>query len=165
MRRGFSLIEIVVVLALIAIAGTLVVVNAEGMLRGLGSEPNERIFQKAVREARFQAASLKENAFLSYDDESGMLSIFNEGGQLLAEFTISRDSSGKLTELVFEQLLPASGLDSFSNEEAVEIQQVVFRPDRSSTPFRVTLRDNQDNFTLRYDPFSAIVIHDSRNPQ
>lgn len=165
MRRGFSLIELLIVIALIAILGTLVVVSAEGMLSGLGSDPNERVFQKAVREARFQAASLKENAFLVYHGEDGALRIYDETGQLLSEFAISKVGGDDFPLLVFAQILPATGLDSFSNEETVEIKQVVFRPDRSSTPFQVTLRENGSDFTLRYDPFSAIVVDDSRNPK
>ena len=165
MRRGFSLIEVVIVIALIAIVGSLVVINAEGMLRGLGREPNDRIFQKAVREARFQAASLKENTYLLYDSESGALNILNEAGQNLADFLITANSGDETPELILEQLLPSSGLNSFSREETSVIKQLVFRPDRSSTPFQVTMLDSGSEFTLRYDPFSAIVINDSRNPQ
>lgn len=164
MRRGFSLIELVIVIALIAILGSLVVVSAEGMLRGLGSEPNERIFQKAVREARFQAAANKENAFLVYNGEDGVLQIYDAAGNLLSDFVLTREGEAFPT-LVFEQILPASGLDSFTREETVEIKQIVFRPDRSSTPFQVTMQQNGNQFTLQYDPFSAITINDSRNPQ
>ncbi len=165
MRRGFSLIELVIVIALIAVVGTLVVVSAEGMLSGLGTEPNERIFQKAVREARFQAAALKENTYLAYDQESSSVKIFDEAGQMLMEFPLTTEGDGYSEGVVFEQVLPARGLESFTSEETVEIKQVVFRPDRSSTPFQVTIRESGDAFTLRYDPFSAIVTNDSRNPQ
>ena len=165
MRRGFTLIEVVIVIALIAIAGSLVVVSAEGMLSGLGSEPNDRIFQKAVREARFQAASLKENTYLLYDDESGTLYVLDEGGQSLSDFSIAASNGDEVPALVFEQMLPSSGLDGFSREETAQIKQLVFRPDRSSTPFQVTMRDGANEFTLRFDPFSAIVINDSRIQQ
>jgi prepilin-type N-terminal cleavage/methylation domain-containing protein len=164
-RRGFTLIELVIVIALIALVGSLVVVNAEGMLRGLGKEPIDRMFQKAVREARFQAASIKESAYLMYDEKTGDLIILNDSGQQLEKFNISTEGSKEMPEVEFEQILPSQGLDSFSAEETVTIKQVVFRPDRSSTPFQVTVRDNSEDFTLKYDPFSAIVIDDSRNPQ
>ena len=163
MRRGFSLIELIIVISLIALVGGLIVVNAEGILRGLGKEPINRIFQTAVREARFQAASIKEPAYLVYNEEQGDLIIFNDSGQRLADFDIKTEGANENPEIIFEQILPAMGLDSFSTEETIEIKQVVFRPDRSSTPFQVTIRDDKEDFTLKYDPFSAIVIDDSRN--
>ena len=161
-RRGFSLIELVLVIALIALAGGLIVVNAQAILGGLGEEPVERTLQKAIREARFQAASLKESAFLRYDEESGSLQIYSETGRELAAFQTTQ--SDDLPEVEFSQILPEQGLSGTSREEVVTIDQVVFRPDRSSTPFRVTIRQGAASFSLRYDPFSAIVIDDSRNP-
>ena len=165
MRRGFTLLELIIVIALIALVGSLIVVNAESMLRGLGEEPLERIFQKAVREARFQAASSKDPAYLMYDKEDGKLVIFNDAGQDLAEFVIGKEGAKDNPEIEFEQILPASGLDSFGNEQTIEIKQVVFRPDRSSTPFLVSIREDSEGFTQKYDPFSAIIVDDSRNTQ
>jgi len=164
-RRGFTLIELIIVISLIALVGGLVVVNAEGMLRGLGQEPTERIFQKAVREARFQAASLKESTYLTYNREDGNLVIYSETKQSLAEFNIGTKGEKENPEVQFEQILPSTGLNSFTGTETIEIKHVVFRPDRSSTPFQVTIRENSDEFTQQYDPFSAIIINDSRNSQ
>ena len=161
MRRGFSLIELVVVIALIALVGGLVVINAEAILRGLGEEPVERILQKAVREARYQSASLKESTFLSYDQEAGILKITSETGESRAEFALAPESQKDKPGLSFEQILPGQGLE-FSREETYPIEQVVFRPDRSSTPFQVEIDLGSAAFILRYDPFSAIVINDSR---
>ena len=164
MRRGFTLIELILVIALIALVGGLVAINAEAMLRGLSEEPVDRIFQKAVREARFQAASIKEPTFLRYDGESGVLEISTETGRSLASFRTTPADSEQFPRLEFEQLLPGFGLSGLSRQEAVEIDTVVFRPDRSSTPFRVRFDLAQSSFTQRYDPFSAIVIDDSRQP-
>ena len=165
MRRGFTLIELVIIIGLIALMGGLIVVNAEAILRGLGQEPVDRIFQKAVREARFQAASIKEPAYLIYRKDEGNLVILNDSGEQLSEFNIGTEGAKENPEVEFEQILPATGLGSFSTRETVKIKQVVFRPDRSSTPFQVTIREKSEEFTQQYDPFSAIVIDDTRNKQ
>ncbi len=161
MRRGFTLIEIIIVIALIALVGTLVAVNTESILRGLGEEPIDRRLQKVIREARFQAASLKESVNLRYDEENGTLGAWSATGNLLASEVLAKLASDDFPEIKFEQILPAEGLDSF-RDETVPIYQVVFRPDRSSTPFQVTVDDGNTSYTLRYDPFSAIVVEDSR---
>lgn len=162
MRRGFTLIELIIVIALIALVGSLVVVNAQGILRGLGEEPVERVLQKAIREARFHAASLKEETFLQYDAETGRLHVYDENGASLARFVLAGNGD-ELPEIQFEQILPAVGLENFSDSETIEIEQIVFRPDRSSTPFQVNLQIGSARFSQRYDPFSSIIIHDSRS--
>lgn len=162
MRRGFTLIELILVIALIALVGGLMVVNARAILSGLGEEPVDRILQKAVREARYQAASLKEPAYLIYDEESGSLEVLSGTGTKLAAFPTAEGT--EFPEIEFEQILPASGLDGFGRDETAPVNQVVFRPDRSSTPFQAIISEGVRSFTLRYDPFSAIVIDDSRNP-
>lgn len=163
MRRGFTLIELIIVIALIALTGGLIVINAQAILRGLGEEPVERIFQKAVREGRYQAAFLKESAFLSYDEEKGLLSIKSEAGTELASFQVVPEDENDKPDIQFEQILPGMGLES-ARGDTVPADYIVFRPDRSSTPFEVTIEQGPVRFTQRYDPFSAIVIHDSRNP-
>lgn len=160
-RRGFTLIELVLVIALIAVAGTLVVANADALLRGLGSETAERTLQKAVQEARFLAASQRENTQLRFNRESGDLEILAEDGGRLAAFTLAPDVEGEVPEILFEQILPAEGLQG-AREQTVEIPSVAFRPDRSSTPFRARIGGGFNSFSQRYDPFSAIVIEDSR---
>ncbi len=161
MRRGFSLIELIIVIALIALAGGMVVVNAEAMLRGLGEEPVERIMQKAVREARFQAAYLKEATQLRFDDENVLFELRTQTGTALATWPTGLGKNDSI-DITFEQILPAEGLSRNSKDTTVEIPAITFRPDRSSTPFQVIIKLGSDRFTQRYDPFSDIVIEDSR---
>lgn len=160
-RRGFSLIELIIVIALIALVGGLVAINAQAILSGLGDEPVERILQKAVREARFQAAYLKEATTLRYDPERLAFDIHSAGGRGLATFPTGLEEQADL-EIVFEQILPEEGLSRTRSANTAEIAAVVFRPDRSSTPFQVTIDQGPTRFTQRFDPFSDIVIEDSR---
>lgn len=162
MRRGFTLIELIIVIALVALIGGLMAINAESILRGLGDEPVERIFQKAVREARFQAAYLKESTELRYDEESAAFEIHTGSGRGLASFPSGLEPEDPSVEIIFEQILPEEGLNRNSVLNTIEVSAVTFRPDRSSTPFQVIFDLGQTTFTQRFDPFSDIVIDDSR---
>jgi prepilin-type N-terminal cleavage/methylation domain-containing protein len=159
-RRGFSLIELIIVIGLIALLGSLVVVNANAILSGLGDEPVETTLLKAVREGRFQSAALKETTRLSYDEELPGFRLRSESGRELAAFPLEIEKNA--LDVTFEQILPAEGLLRQSNEETAPLPAVAFRPDRSSTPFEVIFKFRTETFTQRFDPFSAIVIKDSR---
>jgi prepilin-type N-terminal cleavage/methylation domain-containing protein len=161
-RRGFTLIEFIIVIALIALVGGLVAVNAEAILRGLGEEPVDRILQKAVREARFQAAYLKQPTQLRFDEESAAFRVITRDGAALAEFTTGLTGPSDRLRITFEQILPERGLTAGTLEQTVEIDAVTFLPDRSSTPFQVLIDHERSPFTQRFDPFSDIVIDDSR---
>ena len=163
-RRGFTLIELIIVIALVALIGGLVVINAEAIFRGLGEEPVDRILRKAVREARFQAAYLKEPIRLSFDEENSVFHLTGSGGQGLATFKTGEEGTSEDIEVEFEQILPEEGLNRNARQETVEIEAVIFRPDRSSTPFQVMIRQGNRPYTLQFDPFSDIVINDSREP-
>ena len=163
MRRGFSLIELIIVIALVALVGGLVVINAQAILRGLGDEPVEQIFLKAVREARFQAASLKEATRLQYNPETGSFELYTESGRGLGTFdTGLGDDAEYDLEITFEQILPLEGLTRRQAPRTAPVPAVTFRPDRSSTPFQVVFDFGATAFTQRFDPFSDIVIEDSR---
>ena len=127
MRRGFTLIELIIVIALIALVGGLMVVNAEAILGGLGDEPAERTLQKAIREARFQAASLKAPAILRYDEETALLEISTDTGQDLVSF--STGSTEDAPEITFEQILPGpNGMQPFNLSFRTQMYVVSLSP-------------------------------------
>ena len=66
---GFSLVEILIVLALILLIGTLAVYNVTNLYRLRDERPVGDVLLDAVREARYQAAINKELCWLSYDVE------------------------------------------------------------------------------------------------
>lgn len=158
-RQGFSLIELLVVIALIALAGGLIAFNAKPFLEGLGAEPPERVFLKALREARFQAAFRKEMTSILYDQEARTLLLNGENGALIDTYPLSDDD----LRIAFAQVLPARGLNRLSREETSPIDRIFFRQDRSSTPFIVSFESAKSSFSQRFDPFSDTVLNDSRD--
>ncbi len=73
--RGFSLAEIILVFVLIGLFSGLVVLNVNSIFRHQNEPPLERVIIDAVREARFQAATNKEIAWLEYIQDTGTFNI------------------------------------------------------------------------------------------
>jgi type II secretion system protein H len=67
--RGFTLLELMVVLALLAIAGALIAPNLRGMAQGRGVEEESRRLLTVLRHARDLAVSRGERVVLTVDDD------------------------------------------------------------------------------------------------
>lgn len=159
--RGFSLLELLVAIALIGMIAATFIVSIPGLMDGLGSRPLPEILQKSVREARYQAALRKELVTLSFDNEAGAFVVRDKSGGILASRESGYGKSYGGLQVRFFQILPVKGLSSSSREsEQVEIAAVRFHPDRSSTPFIAQLDVENLRSRHRYDPFSDLEIKD-----
>lgn len=156
-RSGFTLLEILLVIALIAVAVSVVLVNFTAFAdRGENSSPQE-VLTAAIRKARFIAAADRITTKLRYDDESGTLQIDPTGDQFPINSDFGPDGRG---EIRFFLIPPAVGLSPFSDpiEAKLETKAVAFAPDRSSSPFIAEIDSGQGSPTrLRFDPFSSVV--------
>gem|GEM_PF-1230140 len=73
--KGFTLIEILITFALVALISSIVLISGAQIQRLKDQPPLERVLLDAVREARYQAAITKEVSWLSYDSETGTFHI------------------------------------------------------------------------------------------
>ncbi len=162
---GFSLIEILLVLGLIALSTGLVVINADVIFSGFEERPLSEILHKVVREARFLAAKNREPVYVSFDPEGSNFLITNRENSVLESISSGYPGDDSDLEIILYRLLPEKGLSSFrglsTNRKPVD--RLVFHPDRSSTPFEVGLRYGEEQSLHRYDPFSDSEIENS-NP-
>lgn len=159
-NAAFSLIEIVLVLALITVASSLVIANFAAMADRGGQYTTEELIREAVKEARFQAASERTITTLRFNKETGSLQIGGERAQEVAfdlHESFGRDGSAAIK---FFLVPPSEGLSPY-NEAArtrMETDAVRFAPDRSSSPFVVEI-DTGDGTPQRlvFDPFSSLI--------
>lgn len=157
-RSGFSLIEIIVALALIALVAGLFVGNLESILQGLGPDPIDQQLHKAVQEARYHAAARKEGVRLRYDADAAAFILETETGTEIEQRPTGYDPKTESIEISFFQRLPGRGLRGTQRSEQVPINAVRFLPDRSSTPFSAEIRTDQDRLLKHYDPFSDLEL-------
>lgn len=158
--QGFTLLEVLVIVFLVGLLSGLVMVSIGAILNGIGTPPIDRTLRNAVREARYQAASTKEPVTLRYDEEAGAFVIEDSRGKELLSIPTGYGADPRDLEIAFFQVLPWEGTASIRDQETVPIPAVTFHPDRSSTPFAVELEVERERETLRFDPFSDIVLPD-----
>ncbi|MFP4165944.1 MAG: Tfp pilus assembly protein FimT/FimU [Opitutales bacterium] len=182
---GFTLIEILLVLGLIALAGSLVVTNFGSLLDRSGDSSVEEQLRSAVREARFIAARDRIATSLEYDPMSGSFNIrpASETADISSDSADSADSVDSAIaaiayplpepfdpegrgEIRFYLVPPAEGMrGSFSAPEETRepLAKVRFAPDRSSTPFVVEIDSGSGTpERLVFDPFSDLLRSTSR---
>lgn len=156
-RGGFTLIEILMVIALIAIAVSVVLVNFTAFAdRGETSSPQE-VLTAAIRKARFIAAANRITTKLSYDAKSGNLRIDPVGEQIPINPDFGPDGRG---EIRFFLVPSAEGLGPFPDPQRSTLRTpaVAFAPDRSSSPFLAEIDTGRGSPNrLRYDPFSSVI--------
>lgn len=158
---GFTLIEILIVLALIAVASSLLIVNFSAMVANTEEPPSaDESLIAATRAARFMAARTRSTTRMYYDAETGSLEIYNGTGDS-ESFPLGAPFGSDAGAEVRFYLVPASeGLSppqdpDNTNQETTEIQ---FAPDRSSSPFVVELDDgNASPLRMVFDPFSNLI--------
>lgn len=155
LRDGFTIIEIVLVLGLIALAGAVVVTNFSSMADRGGQLTTEETIQAAIRRARFVAASERALITLSFDEKAGALRLSNdEHFELGPEY----GANGK-SEIRFYLVPPAEGLSPYADpsKTRLETSEISFAADRSSSPFVVEI-DNGSGTPDRvvFDPFSSL---------
>ncbi|MFO8027970.1 MAG: type II secretion system protein, partial [Opitutales bacterium] len=159
-RRGFTLLEILLVIGLIAIASSVVIVNFVAFTDRGDSTAPEEVLTQAIRKARFVAAADRITTRLRYDDESGHLRIDPTDERFEINSDFGREGRG---EIRFFLIPPAEGLGPFPDPErsTLETPAVAFAPDRSSSPFIAEIDSGRGTPTrLRFDPFSSVIRTD-----
>lgn len=158
---AFTLIEIVLVLGLMALAAAIVITNFAAMADRSGSQTSEERLQAAVHNARFLAASERSAAALRFDKASGSLQIL-QANQVKANFPLDeRFNTSGPAEMRFYLVPPAEGLGPLPDAASTRLasDHVTFAADRSSNPFVVEIDVGSGTVKrLVFDPFSSLQI-------
>lgn len=156
-RSGFTILEVLLVLFLIAMIGTLFVVNIDSALRDQEESTVENAFWEASREARLQALLKRRPVIMYYDHEESVFRLVS-GGESVADFDargVTRDGDAITVEFVQERA--SSDLVLIRGEliDTRPVEQVVFYPDGSSSSFSVELRFGSERRQIRIDPWTG----------
>lgn len=158
-RGGFSLIEILLVLALMAIGGTVVILNYTAYADR--REQNHVVEQltQTVRKARFLAAQDRRETRMRFDPEGGRLLVEHKNFTLHSETLAPEFRGNGGATIRFLRVPSAEGLSPPPPASAARepLAAVRFASDGSCTPFVVEV-DPAIGATQRlaFDPFSNL---------
>lgn len=159
---AFTLIEIILVLALITIASGIAIANFTAFAGREDARSTEELLREAIREARFLAARERVITKLGFDEENGSLRITGGAGGTITYELGERFTRTGPAEIRFYAIPPGEGLDPRRLGGArprgqPEMARVRFAPDRSSTPFAVAIDQGSGQpRRIRFDPFSSL---------
>jgi len=154
-RGGFTLLEILLALALIALLGTIFVGGSSALLADKVSTPDEQ-FWRACAAARREALENQRSVFMSFDARSGGF-VLSDGADrqvipvtgpddLVIDFHPSQADSNSMV-LVGGVLVETQPLAS-----------VTFYDDGTCTPFRAQVRTNAGAHMLAVDPWTCAAL-------
>jgi prepilin-type N-terminal cleavage/methylation domain-containing protein len=154
-RGGFTLIEILLVVALIALLGTIFIGGSSALLSDRAPPPDAQ-FWKACSEARAEALEEGKSVLLSFDGKARGFVLNDGAAKRELAFTGPDD-----TEVDFHP--PAS--DSSSSVlvggtlvETEALAAVTFYDDGTCTPFRAQIRSKAGAHLLSIDPWTCAQV-------
>lgn len=158
-RRGFTLVEVMLALAVIMLLGALLVPGVNSMLRATSNAEPDRIFWDAVLAAREQALTTNQTVRLQFDKDKGVL---NWGG----EPATHQKAVPAGVSIQFLQARAGSAiLLGGVLVEAQEIPVVRFYADGTCDRFRVQLRRGQETpQVVAVDPWTCAPMLEAVKP-
>lgn len=144
---GFSLVEVIAVLALFGLIAGVLVSSGDAMLRAISSEDVEQVALRAVAEARHQAVLIGTPMDLRYDEPARQL---NWGG---GQATLAGEDGLRL-------LPPVRTSSVLIGGKLVEdkLERVRFYPDGTCDPFRLEIiRDRVSQYVM-IDPWTCTAL-------
>ena len=154
---AFTLIEIVLVLALITLISSVFIISPINIANQNSSMSPKEILAESIKIARLESAKNRTITDLSYDERNGNL-IISENSKILHTLPLEKEHLEAGTKLIdFYLIPPVNGFESFENQknESLHLENISFSPDRSSTPFFIIIDNGIDpEEKIFFDPFS-----------
>lgn len=158
-RSGFTLLEILLALGLVALFATVLIGGSTGLLRDKPVSADE-VFWKACLEARKAALHTEREVKLSFADDRdhGKRFVVNDG-IAARDFPITGASPDLAVNLLSAQ--KGFGNAIVMAGQVVEMQSlpfVTFYPDGTCSAFRVQIRVHADAHILSIDPWTCAEV-------
>ena len=164
---GFTLIEILLVLALVAVMAGIVAGNAGAFILGGNSEPPVRVLKRATLDALYYSSEMKREVLLFWDDQNATFLIKNRDGEVLQSHPVYEEITEEIKsdddlmpKIVFRAIGPLAGVDGGRtkfDEDELLLTTVNFHAG-SSVPFITEVTFRGETEEVEFDPFSAFVL-------
>jgi prepilin-type N-terminal cleavage/methylation domain-containing protein len=154
-RAGFTLLEILLVIALIALMGTIFIGGSQAMLTDKAKSLDDQFWQ-ATAQARKTALEDRQSVILAYDTKTRAF-VLADG---LRKASLPVTGPDDLV-IDFHPSQVPSGSEVLVGGTLVETQpmtSVTFYNDGTCTPFRVQIRANNAAHLLSIDPWTCAPV-------
>ena len=172
-KRAFSLIEVLLVLALVGVLLGIVAGNAGAFLSGSNFEQPERVLKKAVLDAVYRASESKEARYIDYSEGNASFLLRNSGGEVLSVHAVYKEMNSEIRKdpklipkVSFYAVGPMAVADGGAGSSKYEGDELLLERVRfhysSMTPFyaNIVFKDNENYFL--FDPFSGYLVKDEK---
>jgi Tfp pilus assembly protein FimT len=155
-RRAFTIVEILLAVALIVLVGTIFISGTNSLLASKETSPDDQ-FWKACTQARREALEEQRSVVMTYDSK-GRGFVLNDGTQvhtvpvtgpddLVIDFHPAQADASSASSLIGGVLVDMTALPA-----------VTFYSDGTCTPFKVQLRTSAGAHLLTIDPWTCAPI-------
>lgn len=157
---GFSLVEILLVVALIGVMASVFVINFDTLIRQNEADSLEQAFWQAASEARNQALFQRRPQDLRYDPEANAYTVGAGGKTKHFKVDTSNWKEDIETEVLFKQSLSDDSYRLVAGQLITqrEIPLVRYYPDGTSMPFVLEIRAGDDLRSIEIDPWSGAEL-------
>jgi len=159
-RAGFTMVEILLVIALIGVLASVFVINFDVLIRQNEADSLEQAFWRASSEARNRALFERRSRDLRYDPESTAFLL--EGGHEMVRFPVNTSdwTEGIKTEVLFNQRLSDDSYSLVGGKLITDrkVEFVRFYPDGTCMPFILSIRTGDTVRTIEIDPWSGAEL-------
>lgn len=158
-REGFTVFELLLVLALIGLFSTVFVLNVSSLMKDGEMETLERAYWRAVESARSNAVFTQQAHYLQWDAE-GRRFLVASGGAAEA-FPVEIESPAELEiEVRFEEIAPENSYVLIAGElvQKREIVKAGFFPDGTCSPYQVSMKIADFETRFQMDPWTGVQL-------
>lgn len=148
-NTAFTIIEVLLALALMGLVAGLFAVNFDVLLSSISQKRPEKVLHEAICEARYQTLQEHSRIYLSFDEVKHAFLIFKDS----RDSPIVKMPVKEGIKVTFEPIFPRE-YKGGQFEEVVHskkpVDEIAFAPDGSSQPVIITLV--QGNYSLQFKP-------------
>ncbi|EDY85242.1 general secretion pathway protein H [Verrucomicrobiia bacterium DG1235] len=158
-RKGFTLVEMLLAIALVAMLGSVFVLNVGTLLRDGELETLEKEYWRAVETARMGAVFKQQPHFIEWDGKGRQFLVRSAGS--VESFEIDTESMGDVeVEVFFEEIAPENSYVLIGGElvSKREIATVGFFPDGTCSPYTVSLKIAGFETHFQMDPWTGVQL-------
>jgi len=154
---GFTLLEVMLVVALIAAAGSLFFVNLESLGRSSPADEFEGAFWRAMAQAREQALASRRTVELRWDAESKAFQVEGAGGSARVAVPDEARPQGADCEATFSEEVAANDFILVRGELVSRRTTTAVKvfPDGTCQSFAVEFRLGEHRHRVAIDPWTG----------